>query len=94
MNKLLLAGLFVLIASPAFATPYCDVGQTNNGHTDYGFGDIPEQDSAQRFEQELNAEGIAAHQTRFWNGCIQTFVTENGSDVMKFYDPSTLQELH
>lgn len=93
MNKLALVGLFALLASPALAVPYCDVTKLPGGNPDYGFGNVTEDEAAQRFEQELHGDGIDAHQTRFWNGCIQTFVTVDGKDVMKFYDPDTLREL-
>ena len=93
MNKILLAGAFALLATSAFAAPYCNVDKQPNGQPDYGFGPVTEDEAAQRFEQELHAAGIDAHQTRFWNGCIQTFVSENGKDVMKFYDPDSLSEL-
>ena len=44
-------------------------------------------------EQRLRSMGIDASSTRFWNGCIQTFVRENGHTVMRFYDPDTLREV-
>ena len=45
-------------------------------------------------ERTLRAYGVkGAHQTRWWNGCIQTFVPVDGHDVMKFYDPNTYQEI-
>lgn len=35
-----------------------------------------------------------AHMTRFWNGCLQTFVKgPDGKDVMKFYDPYSYTEV-
>jgi hypothetical protein len=45
------------------------------------------------YERQLISAGIAAHQTRFWNGCLQTFVRVDGKEVMKFYDPGTLKEV-
>ncbi len=93
MKKLFVVGLFALLSSPALAVPYCDVVKLPHGGVDYGFGNITEDESAQRFEQELHAAGVDAHQTRFWNGCIQTFVTIDGKDVMKFYNPENLQEM-
>ena len=45
------------------------------------------------YEMQLRAAGIKGHNTRFWNGCIQTFVKVDGKDVMKFYDPETLREV-
>jgi hypothetical protein len=94
MKKLILAGAFALFVTPAFAVPMCDVGPKNaDGMVDYGFGNVTEDESAQLAEQELHAAGINAHQTRFWNGCIQTFVTVDGREEMQFYDTTTLRRI-
>lgn len=94
MKTLLLAGAFALLVTPALAVPYCDVGPANgDGNVDFGFGNIGEEQSAQVAEQMLRGEGIAAHQTRFWNGCIQTFVNVDGHEEMQFYDPGTLRRI-
>jgi hypothetical protein len=94
MNKLIIAGAFALLATPAFAVPYCDVGPNSEGATaDFGFGPIGEEESAKLAEQELHGEGIKAHDTRFWNGCIQTFVNVDGRDEMQFYDPNNLRRV-
>ena len=97
MRKLILIGAIALLAMPAtaaFAVPMCD-GPTAlpDGMKDYGFGKQTEEEAATSFEQELVMKGIPAHQTRFWNNCIQTFVNVDGHDVMKFYDPATLAEI-
>ena len=57
------------------------------------FGKLTEDEAADLYEQQLNARGIKAQQTRFWSGCIQTFVRENGHISMRFYDPATLEEI-
>jgi hypothetical protein len=45
-------------------------------------------------ELELRANGVrGAHNTRWWNGCLQTFVPIDGHDVMKFYDPDSFREV-
>ncbi|ERR1700712_594623 len=95
MKKLVLIGalaLFVLPASAALAVPMCDgpdFGKVDsNGQPVYD-----EAAEAANAEQQLHGEGIDAHLTRFWNGCIQTFVKEGGKDRMKFYDPDTLREI-
>jgi len=95
MKALLLAGAFALLVTPAFAVPYCDVSPNMNdgASADYGFGPIGEEQSAELAEQQLRGDGIDAHQTRFWNGCIQTFVTVDGHDEMQFYDPNTLRRI-
>jgi hypothetical protein len=94
MKKLILAGAFALLVTPAFAVPYCDVSPTMDGKdADFGFGPIGEEQSAQLAEQQLRGEGIAAHDTRFWNGCIQTFVDVGGKDEMQFYNPDTLARM-
>ncbi|HVY52874.1 MAG TPA: hypothetical protein VHA07_15095 [Devosia sp.] len=95
MNKLIplgLAALLVLPASAAFAVPMCDPPI-------FGIKDskgrviITENDVLASLEQRLRANGIDAHNTRLWNGCLQTFVNENGHEVMRFYDPDTLAEV-
>ncbi len=94
MKAFILATALALLVTPALAVPYCDLGQSKDGKVDYGFGTtIGEQDSAARYEQMLNGEGIAAHDTRFWNGCIQTFVKVDGRDQMRFYNPDSLSEM-
>ena len=44
-------------------------------------------------ENRLRSEGIDVHNSRLWNGCLQTFETVGGRDVMKFFDPDSLAEL-
>jgi len=94
IKALLLVSALALVATPALATPMCDRPIGKDGMVDYGFGPETEDQAAAQFEQALNADGIGAHQTRFWNGCIQTWVKVDGQDVMKFYDPDTLREVH
>lgn len=97
MRKLILIGAVALLAMPAtaaFAVPMCaSPSVMGDGQKDYGFGIQTETEAATSFEQELNRQGIEAHQTRFWNNCIQTFVEVNGHTEMKFYDPLTLAEI-
>lgn len=95
MKTLLLMGalaLFTLPATAALAVPLCDSGNMDvlNSNGVLTFNAI---DEAQKAEQMLRSHGIDAHMTRFWNGCIQTFVKENGHDVMKFYNPDTYAEI-
>jgi hypothetical protein len=95
MKTLLLTAILALLASPALAVPSCDKPiPGKDGMINYGFGPQLESDAAAQFEQMLNGEGIPAHQTRFWNGCLQTWVKIDGQDVMKFFDPDTLREVH
>ena len=91
MKALIFAGALALLASPALAVPYCQSIQ--NGPHNFGFGATTEAEAAAQLEMELNAEGIGAHQSRFWNGCLQTWVSENGQDIMRFFDPTTLREI-
>jgi hypothetical protein len=94
IRQLVVVGGLALAALPgtAQAVPLCDP-------TFYGFKDRfgntleTEQDAAARIEMQLRAHGIDARDSRFWNGCLQTFVRENGHTVMKFYDPDTLREI-
>ncbi len=96
MRALLAIVLAAVGVSPALATPDCTVPRGGPG-LNFGFelqiGKMSEQERAQFYEQQLNARGIRAQQTRFWSGCIQTFVVENGHVSMRFYDPYTLDEI-
>jgi hypothetical protein len=94
MKVFIFAGALALLASPALAVPYCDPPmQEGNGMTDYGFGPESESDAAAQYEQMLHSEGVGAHQTRFWNGCIQTWVTVGGREEMRIYDRDSLRQL-
>jgi hypothetical protein len=95
MRKFLAMGALALFLSPAtaaLAVPMCDGPDfselDSSGHFRYS-----EPDESAFAERRLNAMGIDASLTRFWNGCIQTFVRENGHTVMRFYDPDTLREV-
>ena len=96
MKKIILLGALALLATPtaAWAFPMCDGPPFDrvdaNGRPEYD-----EIEMAQQAERELRARGIDANQTRFWNGCIQTFVDDgSGHQEMKFYDPDSLREVH
>jgi hypothetical protein len=54
---------------------------------------MSESEQAAFFEQRLRARGIDATDTRFWNGCVQTFVRENGTFSLQFFDPETLERI-
>lgn len=97
MKKLALLATLALLASPvtaALAVPMCDGPRFDevdaNAHPLYN-----EEFMAQQAELHLRQMGIDANETRFWNGCIQTFVDDGtGHQVMKFYDYDTLAEVH
>ena len=86
--------LALALANPALAFPTCPIPQAGV-HIEFhvNFGKMTENERAAFFEQQLRARGIDASNTRFWEGCIQTFVTENGHTTMRFYDPDTLIEV-
>jgi hypothetical protein len=95
LKKLILLGVIMLLAAPAtaaLAVPMCDGPDFGKQRSDGSFV-YDEAGEAARAEMMLRSHGIDAHLTRFWNGCIQTFVSENGQDVMKFYDPDTYREV-
>ena len=84
----------LLAADPALAFPTCPSprpGLRIEFHVN--FGRMTESERAAFFEQQLRARGIDAANTRFWENCIQTFVTEGGHVTMRFYDPDTLEEV-
>ncbi|HEX4298184.1 MAG TPA: hypothetical protein VHZ56_09185 [Devosia sp.] len=97
MKQLILLGaaaLIALSAAPAWAVPMCDNPQFDQSFQKvFGKPAISQDDQALNIERELNRMGIDATNTRFWNGCVQTFVREDGHTVMKFYNPDTLQEI-
>jgi hypothetical protein len=93
------AALFALVlattVTPALAVPSCLVPRGGGSHIIFNLeiGKVSEADRAAFYEQQLRARGIDASNTRFWNECIQTFVTEDGHFTMRFYDPYTLEEI-
>jgi|SRR4051794_22598095 hypothetical protein len=94
MKKIILLGLVALIASPVvpvLAVPMCS--PPVDSYDKDGFPIFDEIGAAKTAEQELRAMGIDARNTRFWNGCIQTFVRIDGRDVMKFYNPDSYREI-
>ena len=94
MKHLVLAAVLVLIASPAFAVPMCHFPRGGSSLTfEIEIGDLGETERAAFYEIRLRAKGINASNTRFWNGCIQTFVRENGRDTLRYYDPWSLEEV-
>lgn len=95
MKTTLLALALATAATPALAVPSCFAPQSGGSHIIFNveIGNLTEADRAAFYEQQLRARGIHASDTRFWNECIQTFVTENGHFTMRFYDPYTLDEI-
>lgn len=95
MKKTILLGALALLMSPttAWAFPMCDGPAFDRLNSD-GTPRYDEAELAAEGERELRAQGIDANQTRFWNGCLQTFVDDgSGHQTMKFYDPDTLREV-
>lgn len=86
------AALFTIPAGSALAVPMCD-GPNFDEVDSRGRPVYSEVDLAREAEMRLRSMGINASMTRFWNGCIQTFVRENGHSLMKFYDPDTFVEV-
>ena len=95
MRKLPATIALALLLSPATAAlsvPMCD-GPDFTELDGSGLVRYSEPEESAFAEQRLRSMGIDASSTRFWNGCIQTFVRENGHTVMRFYDPDTLREV-
>lgn len=75
------------------ATLKCD-GPDFNLRDSRGKPVYDEEGMARDGEIEIRMHGATgAHQTRFWNGCLQTWVRIDGKDVMKFYNPNTYEEV-
>ncbi|HVY52873.1 MAG TPA: hypothetical protein VHA07_15090 [Devosia sp.] len=88
-----IAVLAALVAGPALAVPMCD-GPDFTKLDAHGRFLYSEQEVSREAERQLHSLGIDAHDTRFWNGCIQTFVRDaRGHDVMRFFDPDTYAEV-
>jgi hypothetical protein len=95
MKKFLFLGAVALLALPStgtLAVPFCN-GPRFDELDSHGHPVYSEEELAREAEMQLRAQGINASMTRFWNGCIQTFVRENGHTQMKYYDPDTLAEV-
>jgi hypothetical protein len=83
----------VLSATAAYAVPMCD-GPNFSEKDGKGNPVYSEDQESQFAEQRLRGMGIDANNTRFWNGCLQTFVTDaSGHSKMEFFDPNTFQQL-
>ena len=97
MKKIILLSTLALLATPvtaAFAVPFCDSPRFDLKDSQ-GNNIWSEEELAAEAEQRLRSHGIDANQTRFWNGCIQTFVDDGtGHQEMKFYDYDTLADDH
>ena len=97
MKKILLLGAIALLTSPvtaALAVPMCD-GDPRMGFLDANGKPVySEIELAQQAEMQLRQQGIDANMTRFWNGCIQTFVRDaDGKERMRFFDPDSYREI-
>jgi|GEM_PF-1978617 len=98
MKTLVLLGAFALFSAlpvtAALAVPMCDGPRFDSDfRKHFGRPVLGEQEAAANAELRLRQQGVDAHMSRFWNGCIQTFVKEGGRDVMKFYDYYSLREV-
>lgn len=96
MKSSILLGALALLLLPTTATlaaPMCDPPHLGNARDDNGKRIFSQDEVITSLENRLRGEGIAAHDSRLWNGCLQTFVTVGGRDVIKFYDPDSLAEL-
>jgi hypothetical protein len=96
MKKIILLGAIALLASPvtaALAVPMCDNSELGLLNSD-GKPVFSEMELAQQAEMQLRQQGIDANMTRFWNGCIQTFVRDaDGKERMRFFDPDSYREI-
>jgi hypothetical protein len=96
MKNILVLAAIVLFASPvseALAVPMCD-GPRFDQVDSHGRLIFDEEFLAAQAELHLRQMGIDANETRFWNGCIQTFVRdETGHQTMRFYDPDSYREV-
>jgi hypothetical protein len=99
--KLAFAG--VLAALVAFPTPAWAIFCVNEGPTapktfvEEGGRSVLKVDEElqNRMDtQRLREIGVPARSVERWNGCMRAFVkTEDGRQIMEFYDPVTLRKL-
>ena len=96
MKKLLVLTIALFLASPvttALAVPRCD-GPPFDELDRNGRPIFDEQTLAQEGEMRLRQMGIDANDTRFWNGCLQTFVRDaNGHETIRYFDPDSYREI-
>lgn len=96
MKNLLVLSALLFLASPvtsALAVPMCD-GPRFDQFDSKGLPINDEEFLARQAELHLQQMGIDANETRFWNGCIQTFVRdESGHQTMRFFDPDSYREI-
>ena len=96
MRKSVFAATLILAAglsTASLAVPMCDGPRFDkldaNGRPLYD-----EEFLARQAELHLRQMGIDANETRFWNGCIQTFVGDGtGHQKMRFFDPDSYREV-
>jgi hypothetical protein len=82
-----------LWSTAALAVPMCDGPRFDKLDAD-GRPVYDEEFLARQAELHLKQMGIDANETRFWNGCIQTFVRdETGHETMRFFDPDSYREV-
>jgi hypothetical protein len=95
MNRVAIALISALAASPAVAAPWCHAPRDGGLVIEFGVevGNLGESDRAKFYEMRLNAMGIPARNTTFWNGCVQAEVRENGRNSLRMYDPWSLEEI-
>jgi len=83
------------IAVPAFAEPVPVVTESQSADTAFG-GGSPEMRAfiADSVLAQLQQKGINATAVEDWSGLIRAYVTlEDGSQVMQFYAPGSLQQV-
>ncbi|MET3924444.1 hypothetical protein [Devosia sp. 2618] len=78
---LLVAALGVPVALPVFAAPAIAVERPRDARPQW------KPDTVLR---QLQARGVNATSVEQWNGVIRAYVEVNGTQVMQYFDPTTL----
>lgn len=82
---LIAAASISAVAVPAFADTNSVFGSGDNDQQEWFAGSIV---------NRLNEQGVNATSVEQWGGLIRAYVTlEDGSQVMQFYTPGTLQQV-
>jgi hypothetical protein len=82
------------IAVPAFAAP-APVSEVTESDTAFGSGSVEMREFiADSVLTQLQRNGVNATAVEDWSGLIRAYVTlEDGSQVMQFYTPGSLQQV-
>lgn len=96
-RQIAIAGLIVLLATPALADPNCLSSGGPGLHVEFGVrvgDDYTEAEQAEFDKMRLRQAGIDADTVeRTWLGCFKVTRRSGGSWITEYYDPKTLDRM-